>query len=68
MSTRSEGHQCEVCGTYGFHGVKQPDGEYLWYCAIHRPALKPPEHGKPRVPDLPLWKGLEDDASSIRQG
>ena len=36
MSQRSEQHECEVCGTYGFHGFKQADGEYLWYCFLHR--------------------------------
>lgn len=46
--TRSEGHQCEVCGTYGFHGFKQANGDYHWYCLHHRlegyklPDLAPP--------------------------
>ena len=36
MSQRSDEHLCEVCGTYGFHGFKQADGDYHWYCYVHR--------------------------------
>ena len=48
MSLRSDAHQCEVCGTYGFHGFKQTDGDYYWFCLAHRlegyklPDLAPP--------------------------
>ena len=48
MSQRSDAHQCEVCGAYGFHGFKQTDGEYFWFCLAHRlegyklPDLAPP--------------------------
>ena len=36
VSARSDAHQCEVCGIYGFHGFKQKDDEYHWYCFAHR--------------------------------
>ena len=36
MTVRSDAHQCEVCGTYGFHGFKQTNGDYHWYCLVHR--------------------------------
>ena len=48
MTARSDAHQCEVCGTYAFHGFKQKDGDFLWYCLKHRledykmPDLAPP--------------------------
>lgn len=37
MTSLFERHQCEVCGTYGFFGFKQADGDYLWYCFDHQP-------------------------------
>jgi hypothetical protein len=36
MTSRSDAHQCEVCGVYAPHGFKQTDGDYHWYCFAHR--------------------------------
>lgn len=36
VTSRSDAHQCEVCGAYAWHGFKQKNGEYLWYCLKHR--------------------------------
>ena len=51
MTSRSDAHQCEVCGVYACHGFRQKDGDYKWYCLRHRleghklpnPAPPPPE-------------------------
>jgi hypothetical protein len=36
MTSRSDAHQCEVCGAYAWHGFKLKNGDYFWYCLKHR--------------------------------
>ena len=70
MTSRSDGHRCEVCGTYSFHGFKQKGGGFRWYCLAHRgegfklpdPAPPPPE----LKGQLSLFGG-SNDPSAIRK-
>ena len=71
MTLRSDGHQCEVCGAYGFHGFKQANGDYHWYCLRHRlEGYKLPDPAPP-PPELPSQMSLfggTDDPSSVQKG
>jgi hypothetical protein len=61
MSTRSEHHQCEVCGIHGFHGRRQWDGSYLWYCFDHfhpAPLPAPPQQQEAAPEPAPLESPL----------
>ena len=70
MTSRSDGHRCEVCGTYGFHGFKQKDGSYHWYCLVHRgegyklPDLSPPV----QLPGQLSLFGGANDARPVQKG